>query len=161
MAARALFSRACGSLAWASSWLAVAGLLGILLCVLWQIIGRFILNDTPTWAEALALQLALQVTALGVGLGVREGGHVGLDILLESLPAGFKRAARIGTRLCVAAFGVLMIAGGAIWAEATWSDVKPLLGVPVGVDYIALMLCGLLVVLFTVEQAAGGADSGR
>mgnify|MGYP006272686053 CR=1 FL=1 len=38
---------------------AVVGLLLVILCVQWQVFGRYIMNDTPTWAESLALLLVL------------------------------------------------------------------------------------------------------
>src|SRR5262249_50048614 len=44
---------------------AVGGLLAIVVVVAWQVFGRYVLNDTPTWAESLALVLVLYVTMLG------------------------------------------------------------------------------------------------
>ena len=48
----------------------------------WQVIGRYIFNDTPTWAEALALLLVLFVTAFGLAVGVRDAGHIGLESMV-------------------------------------------------------------------------------
>jgi hypothetical protein len=69
-----LLTRICALLARASLMLAVAGLIGVIVCVQTQVVGRYVFNDTPTWAEALALLLILYVTALGVAVGVRDGG---------------------------------------------------------------------------------------
>jgi TRAP-type C4-dicarboxylate transport system permease small subunit len=33
-----------------------------------------------------------------------------------------------------------------------WSDMKPMLHVPVGMDYLALLLAGVLIVLFSIEH---------
>ncbi len=44
--------------------------------------GRYVLNDTPTWAEALALVLVLWVTMFGAAVGVRDAGHIGMESLL-------------------------------------------------------------------------------
>ena len=38
-----------------------------------------VLNDTPTWAEALAMLIVLFVTAFGLAVGVRDAGHIGLE----------------------------------------------------------------------------------
>src|SRR5262245_58187403 len=80
------FTRFCALLSKASLMLAVALLLGVIACVQWQVIGRYVFNDTPTWAEALALLLVLYMTSLGVAVGVRDAGHVGLESLVSLLP---------------------------------------------------------------------------
>ena len=52
-----MYTRFCAALSKLSLVLAVIGLIAVILCVQWQVIGRYIFNDTPTWAEALALLL--------------------------------------------------------------------------------------------------------
>ena len=51
-----------------------------------QVFGRYVLNDTPTWAESLALVLVLYVTMLGCAVGVRDAGHIGMESLLGLVP---------------------------------------------------------------------------
>ena len=41
------------------------GLVLIIACVSYQVFGRYVLNNTPTWAESLALLLVLYETMLG------------------------------------------------------------------------------------------------
>ncbi len=50
--------------------------------------GRYVLNDTPTWAESTALVLILYVTMFGAAVGVRDAGHIGLESLLILAPEG-------------------------------------------------------------------------
>ena len=62
-------------------YLSVAGLLVIVAVVFYQVFGRYVLNDTPTWAENLALVLILYVTHdLGAAVGVRDAGHIGMEV---------------------------------------------------------------------------------
>jgi len=60
---------------------AALGLVLLVLCVQWQVIGRYLLNDTPVWTEPVALLLLLYITALAVAVGVRDAGHLGLESL--------------------------------------------------------------------------------
>src|SRR3546814_19665482 len=60
-------------------------LLAIVAVVAYQVFGRYVLNDTPTWAESLALVLVLYVTMLGAAVGVRDAGHIGLESVLAML----------------------------------------------------------------------------
>jgi TRAP-type C4-dicarboxylate transport system permease small subunit len=146
------FNRFCALLSKASLMLAVVGLIAVVLCVQYQVIGRYVFNDTPTWAEALALQLVLYVTALGVAVGVRDAGHIGLESLVSLLPLAWRLRVEILIHLFVALFGVLMVQSGWVWTRLKWSDLKPMLGVPVGADYLALCVAGFLIVLFSIEH---------
>ena len=147
-----LYSRFCAFLSKASLVLAVIGLIALILCVQFQVVGRYIFNDTPTWAEALALQLVLYVTALGVAVGVRDAGHIGLESLVSLLSEKWRLRVEIVIHGFVVLFGALMAQAGWLWTSIKWSDIKPMLGVPVGADYLALVVAGVLIVLFSIEH---------
>jgi TRAP-type C4-dicarboxylate transport system permease small subunit len=132
--------------------LAVVGLLAVVLCVQWQVFGRYVLNDTPTWAEALALLLVLFVTAFGLAVGVRDAGHIGLESMVALLPSAWQRRAELLIHALVGLFGALMVKGGWVWASAKWSEKKPMLPVPDGIDYVPVMIAGVLIVLFSLEH---------
>ncbi|HSI58805.1 MAG TPA: TRAP transporter small permease [Ideonella sp.] len=127
-------------------------LITIILCVQYQVVGRYVFNDTPTWAEGLALQLVLYVTALGVAVGVRDAGHIGLESLVSLLPESARLKIEILIHALVALFGGIMAWSGWIWTMLKWSDIKPMLGVPVGADYLALVIAGGLIVMFSLEH---------
>ncbi len=146
------YSRLCALLSKASLMLAVAMLITIIVCVQYQVVGRYVFNDTPTWAEGLALQLVLYVTALGVAVGVRDAGHIGLDSLIVLLPESFRLKIEILIHLLVALFGGIMAWSGWMWTRLKWTDIKPMMGVPVGLDYLALVVAGLLIVMFSFEH---------
>jgi TRAP-type transport system small permease protein len=151
-AAASPFSRLCAVVSRGSLMLAVAGLIGVVLCVQAQVIGRYVFNDTPTWTEALAMLLILHVTALGVAVGVRDAGHIGLESLVGLLPPRWRRACELLIHACVAVFGLLMAHSCWMWACLKWGEAKPMLGVPEGLDYLPLAVCGVLMALFSVEH---------
>ncbi len=145
-------SRLCRGLSLAALALAVLGLIGVILAVQFQVVGRYVFNDTPTWAEPLALQLVLYVTALGVAVGVRDAGHIGLESFIALLPERWRLKLELLIHALVGLFGGLMAWNGWQWTTLKWTDLKPMLGVPVGMDYLALVVCGALVVLFSIEH---------
>jgi TRAP-type C4-dicarboxylate transport system permease small subunit len=147
-----MYTKLCLTLSKICLVLAVIGLIGVILCVQWQVIGRYIFNDTPTWAEALALVLVLFVTAFGVAVGVRDAGHIGLESMVSLLPEAWQHRIEILIHVLVGSFGVLMVHGGWIWMVAKWNEKKPMLPITDGIDYLPVVIAGALIVLFSIEH---------
>lgn len=149
-----MYTRFCAALSRLSLILASIGLIAVILCVQWQVFGRYVLNDTPTWAEALAMLLVLFVTAFGLAVGVRDSGHVGLESMVALLPEVWQRRIELLIHALVGLFGALMTYGGWVWASAKWGEKKPMMPVPDGIDYVPLIIAGVLIVLFSIEHIA-------
>ncbi len=147
-----MFTKFCAAVSKLSLALAVIGLLAVVLCVQWQVLGRYVLNDTPTWAESLALLLVLFVTALGLAVGVRDAGHIGLESLVVLLPEAWQHRIEVLIHVLVAFFGALMVHSGWLWASLKWTEKKAMLPVPDGIDYVPIVIAGALIVLFSVEH---------
>lgn len=147
-----MYTKFCAALSKLCLMLAVVALIAVILCVQWQVIGRYVFNDTPTWAEALAMLLVLFVTAFGLAVGVRDAGHIGLESLVVLLPKKWQHRIEILIHCLVGLFGFLMVQGGWLWASAKWNEKKPMLPVPDGIDYVPVVIAGVLIVLFSIEH---------
>jgi TRAP-type C4-dicarboxylate transport system permease small subunit len=147
-----MFTKFCAALSKISLVLAVIGLLSVVLCVQWQVIGRYVFNDTPTWAEALAMLIILFVTAFGLGVGVRDAGHIGMESLIVLLPEKWRLRLELLIHSLVALFGFLMVQSGWMWASAKWQEKKPMLPVPDGIDYVPVIIAGALILIFSIEH---------
>jgi TRAP-type transport system small permease protein len=133
----------------AMSGLALIGLVGI---TGWQVWGRYVLNDTPTWAERLSLLLILIIALPLAAVGLRENIHLGISIIVEMLPVRAQRAVDILNAVLLAAFGMAMAVYSTELTLGTWNRAIPLLGVPQGVQYLPLVICGGLIVVFMAER---------
>ncbi len=147
-----LYARFCAVLSKTSLMLAIVGLIGLILSVQTQVIGRYVFNDTPTWTEALALQLVLYITALAVAVGVRDAGHIGLESLVTLLPEWMRLKVELLIHALIALFGGIMVSSGWLWTRLKWDELDPLLGVPAGLDYLSLVIAGVLIVMFSFEH---------
>src|SRR4051812_20666579 len=142
----ALLSRLCMKLA-------VAGLFGIVASVVWQVFGRYVLNDTPVWAESTALLLVIWVTMLGAAAGVRDAGHIGMESLVVLLPTSIQRICEIIIHCLTIVFAVTMIVYGWEIMMSVWEYSIPTLhGLSQGIQYIPVVLAGALICLFSTEH---------
>lgn len=130
-------------------YIAVAGLVGMVATVALQVFGRYVLNDTPTWAESMAL---LYVTMLGAAVGVRDAGHSGLESLLILLPDGLRLRLEMVIHALVDTFGLIMAWNGAVLAESVIAYKIPTLGLPEGINHLPLVIAGILIALFSFEH---------
>jgi TRAP-type C4-dicarboxylate transport system permease small subunit len=131
---------------------AVAGLAAVVAAVLTQVFGRYVLNDTPTWAEALAMLLVLYVTMLGAAVGVRDAGHIGMESLLVLVPEQVRLKIELVIHVLVAVFGALMAWNGAFLAWSVHDYRIPTLGISEGLNYVPIAVSGGLILLFSIEH---------
>jgi len=133
-------------------YIAVAGLIGIVATVALQVFGRYVLNDTPTWAESTALVLILYVTMLGAAVGVRDAGHIGLESLLILAADALRLKLEIVIHFLVGTFGLIMAWNGWVLAESVMAYKIPTLGLPEGINHIPSVIAGVLIALFSLEH---------
>lgn len=118
----------------------------------WQVWGRYVLNDTPTWTEKAALLLILIVALPMAAIGLRENFHLGIGYVSDLLSHRSRRALDIANALVLGGFGVAMMVGSWPLVVGTWGRDIPLLGLPQGLQYAPLILTGALITLFMAER---------
>ncbi|PZM15490.1 TRAP transporter small permease [Rhizobium tubonense] len=131
---------------------AVAGTLLIVAAVLYQIFGRYVLNDSPAWTEIFALVVILYVTCLAAAVGVRDGRHIGMDSLLNLAPEPFRLAAEIIVYLGMVVFGLSMAWSGAELAVEMAPYINAGLPISQAWSYVPLAVGGVLIALFAIER---------
>src|SRR4029079_217217 len=147
-----LLTRVCARIARTCLQAGVFGLVLLLAAVLWQVFGRYVLNNTPTWAESLALLLVLYVTMLGCAVGVRDAGHIGMELLGPLLPEHFHLAFGILIHVLTLAFGVIMAWNCVLMFVSVRGYMIPTLGISESWRYVPLVAAGVLIVLFSIEH---------
>ena len=142
----------CARIARLSLQLGVAGLVLIIACVSYQVFGRYVLNNTPTWAESLALLLVLYVTMLGCAVGVRDAGHIGMELLGPVLPKALQKPMEILVHLLTLPFGALLAWNCASMFQSVAGYKIPTLGVSESWRYVPMVIAGVLIMLFSIEH---------
>ncbi|AXV17335.1 TRAP transporter small permease [Neorhizobium sp. SOG26] len=135
-------------------YIAGIGMIGMTLIVGWQVFGRYVLNDSPSWSEPLSLYLMSWFIMLGAAVGVRESVHLGLDIVRHVVPPVIQKAMDITSLVLIVLFGLAMTYYSTLLAQGTWSATIPVLGWPGGTDFFPMIFGGTMIAVFALERLA-------
>lgn len=140
----------------ALAWLvyALASLLMAALVVMagWQVWGRYIMNNTPTWTEQATLLSLLYITLPLAAVGIRENFHLAVEILPDLLgPKALLWQERF-VLLCLGFFGFYMMTAGYELTSKTWAQSLPLIGISRGYTYLPLVISGVMTLAFVAEK---------
>lgn len=136
----------------AALWVSAFGLVLMTVFVFWQVIGRKILNDTPSWTEPAALLLMSWFILLGAAVGVRENDHLGFEVGLHYASPRWRMVLQTVTHLLVIAFGLCMVVYGGQLTLSTWGAKMAGIAIPQGMDYLPIAGGGVLIALFAFEK---------
>lgn len=133
-------------------YIAVAGLLGLVLLVDWGVIKRYIFNDAQPYVEQLALILVIMVAMFGASAGVRDEGHIGMESLVGLLPPRPRFAVGVIVGVLTIVFGGLLFVGCTQMALSVADNKIPTLGISESVRYVPPVIAGILIILFSFEH---------
>ncbi|WP_424134770.1 TRAP transporter small permease [Roseomonas chloroacetimidivorans] len=146
------FSAALDLLCRLALFIAGIALVAMVVVVGYAVFGRFVLNDTPAWAESASMLLMAWVIMGASAVGVREGFHMGFDTLKAVLPRPIGFAFDVISDLCITAFGIGMAWFAGELAAEVADTTLPTLGLNGAVEYMPLVLGGILITLFGLER---------
>ncbi len=141
-----------GNLSLFAKWFAGIGLLIMTAIIALQVFARYVLNDSPAWAEQAALLLMIWYVFIAAAAGVREGFHIRIGVFADSLPPTLRQIVMVIAQLVVVAFGISMAVFGVELTQETWQHVIPTLGISRGYAYLPIALSGVLITGFSIEQ---------
>lgn len=130
--------------------LAGASFLVMVILTCWQVITRYLLHNPSTWSEELVGYLFAWASLLGASIVTQERGHMNIPILVEHLgKKGQKILNCLGEVIAFLFSAVILVFGGVQIVSLAMGQMTSSLGVPIGVFYIVLPLCGILNMIFT------------
>ncbi|HSD75316.1 MAG TPA: TRAP transporter small permease [Steroidobacteraceae bacterium] len=153
------WARALNGLARLTIFIASAALIGMAAVEGWQVFARYVLNNSPSWTEPVALLLMSTVMMLGAAVGTRNDAHFGFFIAVEAAPRPMRRALLALARLIAMAIGVLLTVWGSELLIDSWN--VPMAGAPLPQGLVFLPFCigGALIALFALERLITSPDS--
>jgi TRAP-type C4-dicarboxylate transport system permease small subunit len=124
---------------------------------------RYILLSPFTWSEEVGRYVMIWLGFLAASLAVRQGLHVGVEFVVQSVRPGvaawlrgLARAATIGFLLIVTGYGFVLVTN--LWEQ--WS---PVMDIRMTWPYLAIPVGGLLMLiqLVTPSHPQGDGDAAQ
>ncbi len=131
--------------------LAGISFLAMVILTCWQVLTRYVLQDPSTWSEELVGYLFAWMSLLGASLVTCERGHMNIPIIVERFNAPMQKLLNcLGEVIAFLFSAVILVFGGVQITTLAMGQMTSSLGVPIGIFYIVLPLCGVLNMIYTV-----------
>jgi TRAP-type C4-dicarboxylate transport system permease small subunit len=143
--------RAADWLASRSLLLAGLALVGIVGVQSWQVFARYVLNDSPSWTEPVAILLMNTVMMFGAAFGVHREAHFGFFIGVHAAPRPLRKALLAVSRGVQLGVGGLLAAWGLKLTLETWSISLAGVALPQGASYLPIAVGGALIAILSLE----------
>lgn len=122
----------------------------------WQVLARYLLNDSPGWTEPAALFLLTTAMSLGAAGAVQQGAHFGFFVLRELAPPPARRLLRLFTEGVIAGLGGVLAIGAGLLLVDGWDVPGAGSLLPQSANYLPMCIGGVLMTVFALARAARG-----
>ena len=128
----------------------------LLACIAYQVLMRYVFSKSPPWSEELALLMFSWATLGGMALGVYEGFHVRIDLLINWLSDGMKGWAERVIGVVTAVFGAYLAWSGWRFVDVTSGSVSAAIGYPIEYLHSLPPISGALMFVFAIWRLIVG-----
>lgn len=141
-------------------------LMVMVLSVFIGVLARFVFTHmeirmSVPWTEEVSRYLMIWTVFLGAGIACRHGNLIGVEFLINVLPAAVGRAAKYLSLLLAGSFYLLLCFVGWQWMEFGQSQTSPVLELPLVVVNVAMLAGGVLMALNTLALVLATRDAGK
>ena len=136
----------------------VAVMIALVVCVVWQVFSRYVLNQPSTLTDELARFLMIWVGLLGAAYTVGAQRHLAIDLLAMTLPPRRQALLSVIINLLIFIFAGSVIVTGVKLIEKTLStsQVSAAMQIPMGYVYLILPLTGIIMMFYTLCFISNG-----
>jgi len=133
-------------------WSLIAAVAIMLACIALQVVMRYVFRQALSWSEELAILMFAWAALGGLALGVREGFHVRLTLLLDPLPASARAWAERALDLLTAVLGAYFLWSGWRYVDFTRGGTSAAIAYPIELLHGIAPVAGAFVLLFALER---------
>ncbi len=115
---------------------------------------RYILTASLSWDRGIgAIQFCL-VKSFGAGIAAKRGTHAVVTVVLDLIKGRPQFTLKIVINLLVIFGAAVLVNGGLKVVAVTINQESPAIGIPMGLVYAAVPVCGLSIILHSLADLA-------
>ncbi|KYH33110.1 TRAP transporter small permease [Neomoorella mulderi] len=126
------------------------GFAAFVIIVFAQVIFRYVLNNSLTWAEEFARYVFIWIVFLAGAIAVKRGSHMELDLFVNFLPRLPRFIVHCFSLVVVMAFSAFITYEGWLLAQKTWNTPSPAMQIPMGLVYLCLPIGGVVIIIYSL-----------
>jgi len=131
----------------------VVVMVALVVCVVWQVFSRYVLNQPSTMTDELARFLMIWVGLLGAAYTVGAQRHLAIDLLAMTLSTQKQALLNVIINILIFLFSALVIVTGGlklIDKTLATAQVSAAMQIPMGHVYLILPLCGSVMMFYAL-----------
>lgn len=136
----------------------IAAIAVMMMCIALQVVMRYVFSQTPSWTEELAILMFAWCALGSLALGVHDGFHVRMTLVLDRLPLSVRVWAERGIEGATALLGAYLALAGWRYVEMTLGATSAAIQYPIEWLHSMAPASGLLMFIFALERAWRGPD---
>lgn len=129
----------------------------LVICVVWQVFSRYVLNQPSTYTDEIARFLFIWVGLIGAAYALGQKKHLAINLLLMKLESAPKKQNILN--FCInfisLIFTVLIMCygGGKLVLDTmNAGQISPVLGIQMGWVYFAIPLSGIFMLIYLIRD---------
>ncbi len=124
----------------------------ITLAVGYQVFGRVVLRNTPSWTEELARMMTIWLVGFGATIGFRRGEHMGVTFVVDRFPKKVQNIVNIGVQALIMFYLVTFLKVGIDYVKVNRGQITPILRVEYNYFTIVILVCVVFMVFYALEN---------
>ncbi|MCM3759988.1 TRAP transporter small permease [Alkalihalobacillus oceani] len=120
--------------------------------VFMNVVLRYVFESGITWSEEMARYLFVWIVFLGAIAAFKDRSHLGVDILIGSLPPKAQKALYVFNQVVIIGLMSIVINGGVKMIQVNSNSYGPATGIPLSVLFIAATLAAVVIILMSLIQ---------
>ena len=129
---------------------AIAAFSGIFLCVIAQVVLRYVFNNPLTWSEELARYLFIWCAFLGWLVASRRNSHLAMTFVVERLPRSAQRGIAVVIQVATLWFAWLLGSRGLTLVRNNWDVENVAVPFNLGVVYLIEPVAAIAIAAYAI-----------